>query len=93
MNRKKSKRIKSQSAAIIVEWFGSLLDKEESSKINVKNYMSFMPEQTHYMAGHTIFLNAYHPKWIAKTIKQLLRDSPKLSIETITLEDIQWKRR
>jgi hypothetical protein len=92
MNRKKSKRIKAQSATIIVDWFASLLDKEESSKINVKNYMSFMPDQTHFMAGRTMYLNAYHPKWVIKTIKQLLRDSPNLSIETITLEDIQWKR-
>ena len=92
MNRKKSKRIKAQSGIILVDWLRSLMSEKESSKINVKNYMSFMPEQTHFMAGRTMYLNAYHPKWVIKTIKQLLRDSPKLSIETITLEDIQWKR-
>ena len=36
-------------------------------------------------------LNAYHPKWIAKKIKQLLKIDPKLDIESIDLELIKWQ--
>jgi hypothetical protein len=36
-------------------------------------------------------LNAYHPKWIAKKIKQILKIDPDLRIESIDLELIKWQ--
>jgi len=91
MNGKKAKRIRKQASIIIVDWLQSLLSDEEGQKINTKNYINFMPEQTHFMAQRTMHLNAYHPKWIVNKINQLLAIYPDRSIEEITLEDIQWK--
>ena len=49
-----------------------------------------MPTQTHFMAERTMYLNAYHPKWIKNKIKKLLVIWPDRAIESITLKDIQW---
>jgi hypothetical protein len=75
----------------LVEWLQSLLSEEEGAAITVKNYKQFMPEQTHVFANQKILLNAYHPKWIAKKIKQLLLIFPDIKITDISLEHIQWK--
>tara|TARA_R110000822_G_scaffold24946_10_gene75691 strand:- start:899 stop:1183 length:285 start_codon:yes stop_codon:yes gene_type:complete len=91
MNGKKAKRIRKQASIIIVDWLQSLLSDEEGQKINTKNYINFMPKQTHFMAQRTMHLNAYHPKWIGNKINQLLAIFPDRSVEEITLEDIQWK--
>ena len=91
MNGRKAKRIRKHSEVIIVNWLRTLLSKEEGQKITTKNYTDFMPTQTHYTAQRTVYLNAYHPKWIVNKINQLLAIFPDRSIEEITLEDIQWK--
>lgn len=90
MNRKKSKKISKQSKLIMVEWLSSLLSKEEASKITTKNCLDFMPKQTHFMAERTIYLNAYHPKWIRNKIKTIIYKFPQTAIVDITLKDIQW---
>ena len=89
MNRKGSKRITRQVKEIIVEWFGTILSEEEASKVTTDNCLEFMPDQTHFYAGRTTYLNAYHPKWISNKIKKMLKSNPALDIETITLRDIQ----
>ena len=71
MNKKKTKRIQAQASVILVDWLRSLLNEEEGLKINTKNYLNFMPTQTHFMAERTMYLNAYHPKWIKNKIKRL----------------------
>lgn len=91
MNNKKSKAIRRHSESLLVEWLQSLLSEEEGVAITVKNYKQFMPEQTHVFANQKILLNAYHPKWIAKKIKQLLLIFPDIKITDISLEHIQWK--
>jgi|TARA_Y100000385_G_scaffold261403_1_gene292141 hypothetical protein len=90
MNRKQSKRISKQSKVILVDWLRSLLPEEEASKINTTNCLDFIPEQTHFIANRTLYLNAYHPKWIRNKIKRMLRLFPDRSISDITFEDIQW---
>jgi len=70
MNKKKTKRIQAQASVILVDWLRSLLNEEEGLKINTKNYLKFMPTQTHFMAERTMYLNAYHPKWIKNKIKK-----------------------
>ncbi len=90
MNKKKTKRIQAQASVILVDWLRSLLNEEEGLKINTKNYLKFMPTQTHFMAERTMYLNAYHPKWIKNKIKRLLVIWPDRAIESITLKDIQW---
>ena len=73
MNRKVSKRITRQVKEIIVEWFGTILSEEEASKVTTDNCLEFMPDQTHFYAGRTTYLNAYHPKWISNKIKKMLK--------------------
>ena len=90
MNKKKTKRIQAQAAVILVDWLRSLLNEEEGLKITTKNCLNFMPKQTHFMAERTMYLNAYHPKWIKNKIKRLLVLWPDRAIESITLKDIQW---
>ena len=89
MNRKVSKRITRQVKEIIVEWFGTILSAEEAEKVTTTNCFEFMPDQTHFYAGRTMYLNAYHPKWISNKVKKLLKADPTLAIETLTLRDIQ----
>jgi|TARA_R110000796_G_scaffold46364_8_gene112040 hypothetical protein len=91
MNRKKSKRIKNHSESLLVLWMKGLLPEDEAEKVNLKTYKSMMPVQTHFMAQRTMYLNAYHPKWVAKKIKQLLKIFPAIQIEDINLEMIAWK--
>lgn len=91
MNRKKTKRIRKHSVTLLVSWMRQLLSEEEGKKITVDSYKSFMPEQTHFMAQQTIYLNAYHPKWIEKKIKQLIKIFPDIEIEDVDLELITWK--
>ena len=91
MRAVKAKRIKRHAKTLLVSWLHSLLDKEEADKINVSNYMSHMPKQTHIFLNGKMRLNAYHPKWIAKKIKQLLKIDLKLDIESIDLELIKWQ--
>tara|TARA_R100001377_G_C3160481_1_gene99548 strand:+ start:284 stop:571 length:288 start_codon:yes stop_codon:yes gene_type:complete len=91
MNRKKSKRIKNHSESLLVLWMKGLLPEDEAEKVNLKTYKSMMPDQTHFMAQRTMYLNAYHPKWVAKKIKQLLKIFPAIQIEDINLEMIAWK--
>ena len=91
MNRRRSKRIARHAESLLVVWLKGLLSDEEAAKINISNYKSMMPEQTHYMAQRTMYLNAYHPKWLKKKINQLLRIFPDLTVEDINLEMVTWK--
>ena len=91
MNRTMSKRIRHHSELLLVAWMKQLLEKEEADKITINTYKSFMPKQTHFIAQRTMYLNAYHPKWIAKKIKQLTKIFPDIEIEDVNLEMITWK--
>jgi hypothetical protein len=91
MNRKKSKRIERHAEALLITWLKGLLTPEEAEGVHMGSYRSFMPEQTHYMAQRTIYLNAYHPKWIKRKIKQLITIFPDIQIEDVNLELITWK--
>jgi len=91
MNGKKAKAIRKQSTVLLVDWLHTLLEPEEAAKINIDNYMSFMPQQTHIYVHRKMSLSAYHPKWVSKKIKQLLNIFPTLTIEDINLELVQWK--
>lgn len=90
MNNKKAKAIRKHSKTLLVSWMKGLLSEEEGSVINVKNYEQFMAEQTHIYVNKKFILNAYHPKWIAKKIKQLLIIYPNMKITDIGLKHIQW---
>jgi hypothetical protein len=87
----KAKRIRKHVKTLLVTWLHSLLDKEEADKININNYMSSMPKQTHLFIDGQLRLSAFHPKWVSNKIKQLLKIYPYLEIESIDLELIKWQ--
>tara|TARA_R100001377_G_scaffold69773_1_gene45137 strand:+ start:338 stop:607 length:270 start_codon:yes stop_codon:yes gene_type:complete len=89
MNGRKAKRIRIQAEILLVDWLKSLLSKEEGDQITLDSYKNFMPEQTHFMAQRTIYLNAYHPKWIQNKIKSILRKEPSRNLKTITFGELQ----
>jgi|TARA_R100001530_G_C4295571_1_gene149136 hypothetical protein len=91
MRSVKARRIRKHTKTLLVAWLHSLLDKEEADKINVNNYMSYMPKQTHLFVAGQIRLSAFHPKWVSNKIKQLLKIYPYLEIESIDLELIKWQ--
>tara|TARA_R110002020_G_scaffold126093_4_gene283766 strand:- start:2306 stop:2599 length:294 start_codon:yes stop_codon:yes gene_type:complete len=91
MRSVKAKRIRKHAKTLLVTWLHTLLDKEEAAKININNYMSHMPKQTHIFVGGQLKLSAFHPKWVSNKIKQLLKIYPLLKIEDIDLELIKWK--
>ena len=49
MNRKKIKILRRKTKEILVEWLRNLLPEEEQKKVNIKNIISLMPTQTHYI--------------------------------------------
>ena len=69
MNTKKMSKIRNKAKAILVEWLQSLLNKEEASKITVKNVFDFIPNQTHYWQDTTLRLQPWSYKWIVKKLK------------------------
>jgi len=91
MSGKRAKENRRHTETILVSWLHSLLNEEEGAKINIENYKDFLPKQTHFYAGRTLYLNAYHPQWIVKKIVQIKKIFPHIKTEDITLELIQWK--
>ncbi len=90
MNGKKSKKISNQCKVILVEWLKTLLPQEEADKISVENCLNFVPEQTHFYANRTIYLNSYNPKWIKNKIKKIVNLLPFKPIQSISLKDVEW---
>tara|TARA_R110001632_G_scaffold28438_1_gene75792 strand:+ start:234 stop:539 length:306 start_codon:yes stop_codon:yes gene_type:complete len=91
MNRRRSKRIERQAESLLIQWLKGLLTEEEAEKVNMGNYKAMLPVQTHFMAHRTMYLNAYHPKWLKRKIKQLIKIFPAIEIEDVNLEMITWK--
>lgn len=69
MNAKKMSKIRNKAKHILVQWLSSLLSKEEASKINYKNVLQFLPNQTHYYQDGTLKLQPWSYKWVVKKLK------------------------
>jgi len=69
MNTKKMSKIRNKAKAILVEWLKSLLGEEEQKKVNVKNVLTLLPNQTHYWQGTTLRLQPWSYKWVVKKLK------------------------
>ena len=70
MNGRKAKEYRRQARQACLTWLHSLMSPEEAAKINIKNFMSFMPKETH-IHSHGIFTlipNTY--RWTYKKIKK-----------------------
>jgi hypothetical protein len=90
MNNKKAKQIRKQVKPVLVSWLKGLLSDEEAAKVNLFNVLNYMPTQTHFISERTMYLSAYHPKWVSNKIKKLLRAFPNLKINNVDLELVQW---
>ena len=54
----------------MVQWLKGLLNPEEQKKVNVKNVLTLMPNQTHYWNDTTLRLQPWSYKWIVKKLKK-----------------------
>ena len=72
-------KIRNKAKGILVEWLKDLLNKEEQSKVNVKNILTLLPNQTHYWNGDTLRLQPWSYKWVVKKLKR----NPQLTIDDL----------
>ena len=72
-------KIRNKAKGILVEWLKDLLNKEEQSKVNVKNILTLLPNQTHYWSGDTLRLQPWSYKWVVKKLKR----NPQLTIDDL----------
>ena len=79
MNTKGMSKIRNKAKAILVEWLKGLLNKEEQAKVNVKNILTLLPNQTHYWHNTTLRLQPWSYKWVVKKLKH----NPELTIDTL----------
>ena len=79
MNTKQMSKIRNKAKGILVEWLKNLLNKEEQSKVNVKNILTLLPNQTHYWSGDTLRLQPWSYKWVVKKLKR----NPQLTIDDL----------
>jgi len=79
MNTKKMSKIRNKAKAILVEWLKTLLNEEEQKKVNVKNVLTLLPNQTHYFSGDTFKLQPWSYKWVVKKLKR----NPELTIDDL----------
>ena len=79
MNTKEMSKIRNKAKDILVEWLKTLLNKEEQKKVNVKNILTLLPNQTHYFSGETFRLQPWSYKWVVKKLKR----NPELTIDDL----------
>ena len=79
MNTKKMSKIRNKAKAILVKWLKTLLNEEEQKKVNVKNILTLLPNQTHYFSGETFKLQPWSYKWVVKKLKR----NPELTIDDL----------
>ena len=79
MNTKEMSKIRNKAKAILVEWLKTLLNEEEQKKVNVKNILTLLPNQTHYFSGQTFKLQPWSYKWVVKKLKR----NPELTIDDL----------
>jgi hypothetical protein len=72
-------KIRNKAKAILVEWLKTLLNEEEQKKVNVKNVLTLLPNQTHYFSGETFKLQPWSYKWVVKKLKR----NPELTIDDL----------
>ena len=72
-------KIRNKPKAILVEWLKTLLNEEEQKKVNVKNILTLLPNQTHYFSGETFKLQPWSYKWVVKKLKR----NPELTIDDL----------
>jgi len=80
MRGSKAKALRRTANALVLEWLHTLVpDGEEKEKINEDNFMTFLPEDTHYYAQGQKRLHSMTPKWITKKLKK----NPNLQVKDL----------
>ena len=72
-------KIRNKAKAILVEWLKTLLNEEEQKKVNIKNILTLLPNQTHYFSKDTFKLQPWSYKWVVKKLKR----NPELTIDDL----------
>ena len=90
MNSKLCKKIRKQAKIVLVEWFKTLLPKEQTKGVTPDNIEKYLSSQTHFFANNQLQLSAYSLKWTEKKIKSLIRRT-NMDITLVRLEHIAEK--
>ena len=85
------KRISRQTERLLVEWIKSLLTEEEANKVTLDNVNTLLHAEYHTYTDQGLRLTPNTPKWIRQGLKKMVKENPTLDIESITLEQLQWK--
>ena len=83
------KRISRHTEVLLVEWIKSLVTEEEAKKVSLDNIDDLLPDERHFFVGNQLVLAPNSPKWIRKQLKKLVKADSTITIESITLEDLQ----
>ena len=83
------KRISRHTEVLLVEWIKSLVTEEEAKKVSLDNIDKLLPDERHFFVGNQLVLAPNSPKWIRKQLKKLFKADSTITIESITLEDLQ----
>ncbi len=84
MNSKRSTQINRHVRVLLTAWLKDMLPPEEAEKISIKNFLQYLPDERYYVNHMRLNLNSYHPKWVKKYIKRIIkkfkayRDSQRL---------------
>ena len=89
MNSKRSTRINRHVRVLLTAWLKDMLPPEEAEKISTKNFLQYLPDERYYVNHMRLNLNSYHPKWVKKYIKRIIKKFKDLKIENISMDDIE----
>ena len=89
MNSKRSTQINRHVRVLLTAWLKDMLPPEEAEKISIKNFLQYLPDERYYVNHMRLNLNSYHPKWVKKYIKRIIKKFKDLKIENISMDDIE----
>ena len=89
MNSKRSTRINRHVRILLTSWLKDMLPPEEAKKISIKNFLQYLPEERYYVNLMRLNLNSYHPKWVKKYIKRIIKKFKDIEIENISMDDVE----
>ena len=89
MNSKRSTQINRHVRVLLTAWLKDMLPPEEAEKISIKNFLQYLPDERYYVNHMRLNLNSYHPKWVKKYIKRIIKKFKDLKIENISMDAIE----
>jgi|TARA_R100000808_G_scaffold1139_2_gene5288 hypothetical protein len=91
MKKEQLKRISRHTEQLLVEWIKTLLPEAEAEKVSLDNLKNLLPTENHALTPQGLRLVPNSPKWIRQGLKKMVKENPELVIESVTLEQLQWK--